>query len=138
MYDDQILQTPEGFWVLRDDTHLSRWIEQGQRLDHDTPVLEKLRPYMRPGSTVIDAGAALGDHTAYYLDCVGPEGKVIAIEPHPVMFECLQRNCPRALCLRCALGDSERQVMLFHQPDIVAGSRLVDPAFNGQGAWFSK
>ena len=47
--EDQIMQTPEGWWVLKEDTHLSRWVEQGKRLDHDTPVLEKIRPYIQPG-----------------------------------------------------------------------------------------
>jgi FkbM family methyltransferase len=128
MYEDQILQTPQGWWVLRNDTHLSRWVEQAQRLDHDQPVLQKLAPYIRSGSAVFDLGAAIGDHTLFYLNAVGPTGVVVAIEPHPVQFECLKRNCPKALCLPYAVGEVEDEVHLFHQPDIVAGSRLIDPA----------
>jgi FkbM family methyltransferase len=128
MYEDEILQTPEGWWVLKVDTHLSRWIEQTHRLDHDQYVLQKLRPYIKPATVVYDLGAALGDHTIFYLDVVGPNGKVIAFEPHPVQFECLRRNCPRALCYPYAVGEAEDEVYLFHQPDIIAGSRLIDPA----------
>jgi FkbM family methyltransferase len=134
MYDEQIQQTREGWWVLKEDTHLSRWVEQAQRLDHDQPVLKNLLPYIKPGSLVYDLGAAIGDHTIFYLNAVGPEGKVLAFEPHPVQFECLQRNCPKALCLPYALGETEGQVMLFHEPAVVAGSRLIDPALQWPGS----
>lgn len=127
-YGHLIKQTPEGWWVMIDDTHLSRWVEQGKRLDHDTPVLEKFIPYLSPGTIAIDVGAALGDHTLFYLEKVGPTGKVIAYEPHPVQYECLIRNCPKAHAYCNAVGEREDDVYLFHQPDIVAGSRLIDPA----------
>jgi len=106
MYEDQIMQTPEGWWVMKHDTHFSRWVEQARRLDHDQPVLQKLAPYIKPGSTVYDLGAALGDHTIFYLNLVGPQGIVVAIEPHPVQFECLKRNCPRAYCVPYCTGGS--------------------------------
>lgn len=127
MYDDQLVQTREGWWVLRDDTHLSRWVEQAQRLDHDQPVLQKLAPYIKPDSLVYDLGAALGDHTLFYLHAVGPRGIVVAVEPHPLQYECLKRNCPMALCLPYAVGETEGDVWLFNQPDVVAGSRVIDP-----------
>jgi FkbM family methyltransferase len=126
--DDQIMQSAQGWWILKDDTHLSRWVEQTQRLDHDQPVLQKLAPYIKPGTVVYDLGAALGDHTIFYMQVVGPNGIVVAIEPHPLQFECLRRNCPTALCLPYAVGETEGEVYLFHQPDIVGGSRLIDPA----------
>jgi FkbM family methyltransferase len=127
-YDHLIELTAEGWWVLKDDTHLSRWVEQAHRLDHDQPVLQKLAPYIEPGTTVLDVGAALGDHTVFYLDKVGPDGCVVAFEPHPFQFECLRRNCPKAICYPNAVGETEGNVWLFHQPDVVAGSRLIDPA----------
>jgi FkbM family methyltransferase len=128
MYEDQIMQTPQGWWVLKHDTHLSRWVEQAHRLDHDQPVLQKLAPYLKPGTLVYDLGAAIGDHTAFYLRAVGSQGLVIAFEPHPVEFECLRRNCPTALCFPYAVGEVEDEIWLFHEPDVIAGSRLVDPA----------
>jgi FkbM family methyltransferase len=128
MYEDQIMQTAQGWWVLRHDTHFSRWIEQAQRLDHDQPVLQKLLPYIKPDSVVYDLGAAMGDHTIAYLNAVGPKGIVVAIEPHPLQFECLKRNCPAAYCIPYAVGETEDEVWLFHEPDCIGGSRLIDPA----------
>jgi FkbM family methyltransferase len=128
VYDNEIMQTPQGFWVLKHDTHFSRWIEQAQRLDHDQPVLQKLAPHIKPGTVVYDLGAALGDHTIFYLNLVGPKGVVVAIEPHPLQFECLRRNCPAALCLPYCVGETRDDVWLFHEPDCIGGSRLIDPA----------
>lgn len=122
------MQTPEGWWVLKHDTHLSRWVEQMQRLDHDQPVLQKLLPHIKPGTVVYDLGAAIGDHTVFYLNCVGPDGNVVAVEPHPVQFECLRRNCPLALCIPHCVGETEGEVWLFHEPDVVGSSRVIDPA----------
>jgi FkbM family methyltransferase len=127
-HEDEIMQTREGWWVMKHDTHFSRWVEQAQRLDHDQPVLQKLAPYIKPSSVVYDLGAALGDHTVFYLNAVGPKGVVIAFEPHPVQFECLKRNCPMALCIPCCVGEVQDEVWLFHEPDCIGGSRLIDPA----------
>jgi FkbM family methyltransferase len=126
--EEDVMRTPEGWWVLRHDSHLSRWVEQAKRLDHDQPVLQKLLPYIKEGSLVYDLGAAIGDHTIFYLGAVGPRGTVVAYEPHPTQYECLRRNCPQALCLPYAVGEIEDEVWLFHEPDVVAGSRLIDPA----------
>ena len=129
MHEDEIMQTAQGWWVMKHDTHFSRWVEQAQRLDHDQPVLQKLVPYLQPGSVVYDLGAALGDHTIFYVNQVGPTGKVVAFEPHPIQFECLKRNCPTALCIPHVVGETQAdQVWLFHEPDCIGGSRLIDPA----------
>jgi FkbM family methyltransferase len=135
---DEIYQTKEGWWVLKNDTHLSRWVEQAQRLDHDRPVLDIIEPHIKPGSTVIDVGAAIGDHTIAYLKKVGRSGTVIAIEPHPYQYECLIRNCPQSINYRYALGEKYETVFLFMQPDIVAGSRLIDPELQWPGLYVEK
>jgi FkbM family methyltransferase len=126
--NEQIMQTPEGWWVMKHDTHFSRWVEQARRLDHDQPVLQKLVPYIKPGTVVYDLGAALGDHTIFYLNLVGPKGIVVAIEPHPVQFECLKRNCPTAYCIPHCVGEANGEVWLFHEPDCIGGSRVIDPS----------
>lgn len=40
-----------------------------------------IRRYLQRGQTAVDVGAAHGDMTDVMLDCVGPAGAVIAIEP---------------------------------------------------------
>lgn len=126
-----IQQTAQGWWVLKRDIHFSRWVEQAQRLDHDQPVLQKLVPYLKPGSMVIDVGAGIGDHTKFYLDQVGPHGMVIAFEPHPTQYECLIRNCPDAYCHACAVGETKDHVRLYLEPDWVGSSRLMTESSEG-------
>ena len=45
-----------------------------------------------PGSTFVDVGANIGTYTVLGSAVVGRSGKVVAIEPHPVIFRYLQRN----------------------------------------------
>lgn len=89
---DGIHQTKEGWWVLDNDTHISKWVENEFRLDHDQWGLTKILPEINQGDTVVDAGAFIGDHSVAYLKAVGEKGNVICFEPHPLAFECLARN----------------------------------------------
>ena len=102
--------------VLKDDTHLSRWIEQQHRLDADNQeILSKVVDLIPAGGTVIDAGASLGDHAARYAT---KAGLVHAFEPQPESFECLRQNCaglPVRL-YRCGLSDHEGELMIGDNP----------------------
>lgn len=107
--EQQITQTPAGIWVLKNDTHLSRWIEQAGTLEVAGDIA-RFAQYIKPGMTVVDAGASLGDHTATYARLVGPTGYVLAFEPNPIAFECLKRNMadkPWVKCINAALSDHE-------------------------------
>ncbi len=106
----RVIRTPEGVFVLRDDTHLSRWIEQHGRLDIAAGEIRLFQQHIPYGGTVINAGASLGDHAATYARLVGPEGTVLAFEPHPVTYEALARNMAiftNVICFNGALGERE-------------------------------
>ena len=45
-----------------------------------------------PGSTILDVGANLGFYTCLFAKKVGQAGKVIAVEPTPMVFQSLQEN----------------------------------------------
>lgn len=73
-------------------------------------VLELLRMHIRPGSTVIDAGAHIGTHTVTMSRLAGPGGHVYAFEPQLKIFRELVHNlrlnrARNAVPLRFALGD---------------------------------
>lgn len=99
-----MIRQTRGVWVIDGDTCHLPWIEQSGRLDHDLYAREILVPLLRHGDTVIDVGAHWGTHTRMYLDAVGPEGLVVAYEPHQESFECLIRNCEEALPFCLAVG----------------------------------
>ena len=61
----------------------------------------------------MDVGAYLGD-TAYAMKkAVGPAGRVMAFEPNPMGFECLERNVGASVeCYRLAVaGHIPRSVL---------------------------
>lgn len=102
-----ILRTPEGVHVLEHDSHLSRWVEQGKRLDIAAEEIAHYARHIPVGGTVIDAGACLGDHTATYAKLVGPTGTVLAFEPGWLTYQALWRNfdgVPQVKCFHAALG----------------------------------
>lgn len=71
----------------------------------------------RQGEVAIDAGAYIGRHTLEYARAVGPQGRVIAIEPLPDNFALLELNVrlngyDRVVCVRCALGGESGEAAL--------------------------
>jgi len=114
---------PSGIAVIEGDTHISKWVEESGRLDHDQYALPIILGHINEGDHVVDSGAFIGDHTAAYLKAVGAEGKVIAIEPNPQAHECLVHNCPDAISLNIALGDKEESIQ-FNQSSNAGASHL--------------
>ena len=53
---------------------------------------DRIAACLRRGDTFVDVGANLGALSLRAATVVGPEGRVHAIEPHPVTFDYLRRN----------------------------------------------
>lgn len=120
---DALLEISEdGIWLIKGETHLNVWCRETHRLDHDQNLLPQVLPYIRPGTVVIDVGAFIGDHTIAYLKQTGPDGMVVAYEPHPVSFECLSRNCPQAVNIQSAVGQAVGKTFLNPEEGNVGAS----------------
>lgn len=66
---------------------------------------------IHPGDVVLDCGAYTGWETLFFSELVGPAGRVIAIEAHPVSFACLTEMCRRnhltnVTPVQCAVSDT--------------------------------
>ena len=55
----------------------------------ETRLIQSL---VRPGAAILDLGANIGYYTLLLARAAGPDGKVFAFEPHPVLFELLEKN----------------------------------------------
>jgi FkbM family methyltransferase len=67
--------------------------------------------WIRPGMTVVDAGANQGLYALLFSGLVGPSGAVLAFEPEPDMFASLIQNCQansasNIQCFELALGST--------------------------------
>ena len=51
---------------------------------------------IKPGDTVIDIGANLGYYTLLAGDLVTATGRVVAVEPNPLVFELLSKSVKKA------------------------------------------
>jgi FkbM family methyltransferase len=61
----------------------------------DLCVTESIHRLLDPGDMAVDVGANVGYLTNLMATRVGPTGSVLAFEPHPVVFEVLERNVSR-------------------------------------------
>ncbi|MBL6079695.1 FkbM family methyltransferase [Belnapia sp. T18] len=107
-----IERTDAGIWVVVGDTLRTPWVKEKGKLavDHLIPHICAL---IRPGDTVIDVGANIGDHTISYLDAVNKNGTVIAFEPDPECYACCVLNCGKFEDFYCAAAtDRRRKVAL--------------------------
>jgi FkbM family methyltransferase len=88
--------------------------------------------WLRPGMTVVDAGAHVGQYTLLASGLVGPAGRVIAFEPHPVLGRVLRRNVARAGCANVtvsslALGRARGTAELVLAPPANHGASSLRP-----------
>lgn len=81
------------FFVIDGDRWITAWAESAGRLDHDQNALPIILKHIPKGGVALDAGANIGSHCVAYLDAVGPDGCVIAFEPHPISYRVLLLNC---------------------------------------------
>jgi FkbM family methyltransferase len=114
---------PDNTWVIEGDM-ISGIIKEKGKLDADE-VIPKILPYIKPGDTVVDGGAFVGDHSIAYSDAVGKNGKVFCFEPNPLAYNCLVHNMAgrdNTLCYQMALGEAETRVSLAIDPQHQGGA----------------
>jgi FkbM family methyltransferase len=100
---------------------------------YDLTVSEILARLVRPGDTDIDAGANVGYMTVLTAIAAGPSGRVVAWEPHPGLFDVLQRNvssvcesyaCAKVAIRNAALGETPGNVALIVPPGMETNDGL--------------
>lgn len=123
---------PNGIAVIKGDTHISAWVIEHNKLNIAEEMLAPYREYAPTGSTVVDVGASIGDHTVTYAQWVGKDGLVVAFEPHAEAYECLLHNTEslsQVFPINSALSDIEDTASLVSLTN--AGASYLDS--NGYG-----
>ena len=85
-----------------------------------------------PGQTVVDVGAHIGCWTLYAASRVGPEGRVIAIEPHPANVVNLRLNLQlnrlkNVVIKQVALGKEDGETILRESSVSASHSAVTVP-----------
>jgi FkbM family methyltransferase len=110
------LASGEPFFVNTSDLGITSWIIMGGTWENF--VDDILCKIVRAGDRVLDAGANQGYYTIRLGTIVGPEGRVVAFEPNPELYELLEINVDinayRSRCqvFRQALGAQTGQAQL--------------------------
>ena len=78
--------------IVEGDTHIGQWVLEHRSLAIAEHMIGQVRKHIKRGSTVIDCGANIGDHTVTYSRLVGQDGCVLAFECNPAARECLEYN----------------------------------------------
>jgi len=128
-----IRKTNAGHWIIHEDTHIGKWVEDEGRLDHDQNTLPILRKLVAPGFVVVDVGANIGDHTIAYSDWVGSAGTVLAFECNPEALECLGLNMKgrgNVQIFDVALW-SEKGSLKLHRDNNVGASHVTNDPHSG-------
>lgn len=95
------------FYFLKNDLFVKKWYKDAGTIVYEKEMQEipEIKRTLVPGSSVIDVGAFIGEHTRLFLDhgC-----KVIAFEPYQDAYFCLLHNCPEAVCYSMVVGDGRK------------------------------
>jgi len=109
------------------------WVDPAAR-EEDTRFL---RHYLRNDDTCVDVGANIGQLSLTAATAVGPQGYVLAIEAHPVIYSYLQGNLdlnpalrPRVSAMNLAIGERESVITFSNRSNddmnrVVKGSQGV-------------
>ncbi len=101
--------------------------------DYNLEELDFLRAHTPSGGVFVDVGANVGTYAMVLARHVGANGKVIAIEPHPVTHARLKFNCAasgfaQVRLVAAAAGPSDSELMIETDGDNLGASHIVTGA----------
>lgn len=104
----------------------------GQGNSYEAEIAHLLLRAVKPGDFVIDVGANIGIFTVIMASLVGPEGKVLAIEPETYNLERLRKNIElndldNVEVIEQPLWHSAAPVNFYRNLDTDGGHCLWDP-----------
>jgi FkbM family methyltransferase len=112
--------------------HQTSATERGALLnpDYNLEELEFLRAHTPQSGVFVDVGANVGTYALALARHVGASGKVIAIEPHPVIHARLAFNCAASILsqvrlVAAAAGDSDGELMIQSDGSNLGASHIV-------------
>ena len=113
--------------------HLASGTERGALFnpDYNLPELDFLREHLPSGGTFVDVGANVGTYAIPLAKHVGENGRVIAIEPHPVSgarlaFNARASNLGNLTLVAAAAGDIDGTLMIETDGENLGASHITE------------
>jgi FkbM family methyltransferase len=79
---------------------------------------------------IVDVGANIGAYSTWAAAFLGPNGRLVAVEPNPTSFQMLKRSLAdvgtNASAFQCACGAEEGELPLFSEPGYTVSSSLTN------------
>ena len=105
--------------------------------DYNIEELDFLRAHTPAGGVFVDVGANVGTYALVLARQVGADGKVIAIEPHPVTHARLTFNgaasgCSQVRLVAAAAGPADGELLIETDGDNLGASHIVTGEARGQ------
>ncbi len=115
---DQLWFEVQGLRLYLNPNDLGLSTELAFERVHEPLLTETLQSVLRPGMTVVDVGANLGYFALLAAKAVGPQGKVIALEPFPASYTLLERNVKannltNVVTVRVAAGERDEYRVFY-------------------------
>jgi FkbM family methyltransferase len=111
--------------------HLASGTERGALFNpnYNLPELDFLREHAPLGATFIDVGANVGTYAVALARHIGPAGRVVAIEPHPVSnarlaFNAQASRLENLTLIKAAAGDIDGELMIETDGDNLGASHI--------------
>src|ERR1700750_2642440 len=115
--------------------HLTSATERGALLnpDYNIEELDFLRAHTPAGGVFVDVGANAGTYALPLAHHVGPQGRVIAVEPHPVMvarlaFHQAASASGNVALIAAAAGDADGELMIETDNENYGASHVYSDA----------
>ena len=107
--------------------------------DYNLEELDFLRAQTPAGGVFVDVGANVGTYAMVMARHVGPAGRVIAVEPHPLTHARLRFNCTASAyghvtLVAAAAGDVDGTLMIETDGDNLGASHVATGAVAGGNA----
>lgn len=110
-----------------------------KKISYEPEYKKIISEFIHEGVTVFDIGANIGQYSVYFSTLVGPNGKLICIEPDSdnyayLTFNLSKNKCRNVHLLQKAVG-SESSKMVFFK-DTLTGGRMSSLLRSGAGTSF--